>query len=150
MPEGADKQPAGCVSFDAAQAYCAWLGEQLGPTVRLPTEAEWIRWATGGKDQPYEWGQWNPRRAIWNTDAPLDVDDTPLDVGKNDRGILHMTGNLAEWVDTAPKERPDYRILKGGSYLTEHREQLQVDYTLFGRTREARREWGFRIVVEWR
>lgn len=37
---GRGQMPVSDVSWDDANAYCSWLSEQLGETVRLPTEAE--------------------------------------------------------------------------------------------------------------
>jgi len=160
VPEGEGKLPATYVSFEAAQAYCAWLSEKLGAKVRLPTEAEWIAAAIEGRREegPYEWGKWNPRRAVWaflegpqELEAPRKVDEIPLDLGLNPAGLIHMTGNVTEWVDTAPPGRPNYRVLKGGSYRTERgKEQLRLDYVFRGRPDERQRDWGFRVVVEWR
>jgi sulfatase modifying factor 1 len=49
-PEGRDRHPANCVSFDQARTYCAARG------ARLPTDVEW-RWvASNGDKTAYPWG----------------------------------------------------------------------------------------------
>lgn len=40
-PLNLPQQPVVRVSWEEAQAFCAWLSERTGRTVRLPTEAEW-------------------------------------------------------------------------------------------------------------
>lgn len=53
---GAVKFPAIRVSYEKAQAFCAWLSKKTGRTVRLPTEAEWTWAAKAGAKTPFSWG----------------------------------------------------------------------------------------------
>ena len=46
----------GSVSWNDAQAFCAWLSEQLGVPVVLPTEAQWEKAARGTDGRRFPWG----------------------------------------------------------------------------------------------
>ncbi len=95
------RMPAVGPSWEDAVAYCAWLSERighLGDTVRLPTEAEWERAATCGRDVLYPWGD-DPPESLpdyakrWR-EGPEPVDAYP---SLHPLGFLGLGENVHEW-----------------------------------------------------
>ena len=138
--EGRMDHPVLHVSFNDAQAYCAWAGK------RLPTEAEWEYAARGGLAcAPFPWGdQLEPggehRMNVFqgafpgrNTCEDGYAGTCPVDAfPANGYGLHEMTGNVWEWCAdwfspdfhtvekrTNPRgpQRGTHRSTRGGSYL---------------------------------
>jgi len=140
---GLKDHPVVHVSWQDAQAFCAWSG------TRLPTEAEWEFAARGGLDQAiFPWGdELEPagthRCNVWQGHFPdenlaLDgyVGTAPVDAFKtNGHGLYDTAGNVWEWcadwwspswhVQARPETRRNPtgppagrdRVIRGGSYL---------------------------------
>jgi len=138
--DGRDDHPAVHVSWNDAQAYCAWSG------TRLPREAEWERAARGGLEQAlFPWGdELEPggehRMNVWQGTFPVDdsaadgwAGTCPVDAfPPNGIGLYNVTGNVwewcADWFDatfhtrdrrTNPHGPPrgTAKVIRGGSFI---------------------------------
>ena len=140
---GLEDHPVVQVSWDDAQAYCAWVGRAL------PTEAQWERAARGGvAGARYPWGDTLPARES-GTGWPCNIfqgsfprENTAEDgflttapvrsFEPNALGLWQVVGNVwewcADWFDpgyyaTSPTQDPQGppsgpgRVMRGGSYL---------------------------------
>lgn len=126
-------QPAVGVSWDDANAYCAWLTELLDRDCRLPTEAEREFAARGGvEDVLYPWGDepWSTGAYAFGaagTDRPVPIGSAP----PNGFGLFHMGDNVHEWcsdwyaragydglpaLDPTGVESGERRASRGGSW----------------------------------
>jgi len=96
-------QPVVGVTWYEAQAYCRWLSEQAGTPMRLPSEVEWETAARGTTDCRYAWGdEFEPFRGN-SLDAHV-RGPTPAGVfpdGATSTGLLDLSGNTADWTQTA-------------------------------------------------
>lgn len=148
VPTNASVLPVRFLTWSQAHALCDHAGK------RLCTEAEWERAARGEAansayvfpPNPWPWGLEEPTcdRARFRVDSgcnangtgPVEVNNANYD-GASPYGVLHMAGNVAEWVADgwdanayqgragsvaeAPFVQPELntlRILRGGHFLS--------------------------------
>ncbi|MBI5502650.1 MAG: SUMF1/EgtB/PvdO family nonheme iron enzyme [Deltaproteobacteria bacterium] len=94
-------RPAVGVEWQAARAFCEWIGR------RLPTEAEWELAARGTDGRTFPWGEQEPKcgeiamRLGEEKDAcdrfgTKNVELYPMD--KSPFGLMDMGANVREWV----------------------------------------------------
>jgi serine/threonine protein kinase len=136
--------PAVLVSWEDAQAFCAWLTDKEraaqrlrpGDRYRLLTDLEWSR-AAGLPDEPgqtpaarneavqgqYPWGsQWPPPPNAGNYARSLGTDPFPqtAPVGsfpENRLGFHDLGGNVWEWCEEEYRPGFPQRVLRGASWL---------------------------------
>jgi formylglycine-generating enzyme required for sulfatase activity len=145
-----DKLPMFMVSWQDAQAYCAWAGG------RLPTEAEWEYAARAGSTRP-RYGRLD--EVAWYDEGFSG--DGQHEVGQkraNAWGLFDTLGNLWEMVSDPYDEKyylstptidpkgPDaaeYRVLRGGAFWCKP-EDVRVSTRWTGDLSETRQDRGFR------
>ena len=128
----APHQPATCVRWADALAFCEWDGGR-----RLPTEAEWELAARGEDDRAYPWGaDFECSRAVLGGGGTCPEHTGPsasrvgsLPAGATSKGVFDLSGNAAEWVldwvgsyptsdvvaPTGPSKGTQ-RVLRGGEW----------------------------------
>lgn len=149
-----DLMPRTDVNWYEAMAFCAWLSDNIGQTVTLPTEEQWQRAAQGDDGRQFPWGNsFDDKKCNTNVSGikqPTAINQYPN--GASPFGVLDMAGNVFEWCltewesGTTSLQGNAKRVLRGGSWFNDPAE-----------TRVAARNWlnpdlrssdrGFRIVV---
>jgi len=143
---GRGRRPVINVSWQDAQAYCAWLAGQTGKPYHLPTEAEWEYACRAGTETPFHWGDTiSPKQANYDGNYPYnggakgEYRQKTLPVGQlepNAFGLYDMHGNVWEWCEdswhdnyqSAPTDGSAWvdgnsanRVLRGGSWSSHGR-----------------------------
>ena len=132
---GRGRQPVMNVSWEAAQAYVAWLSRETGKAYRLLSEAEWEYVARAGSTTRYWWGdEIGENRANCEGCGSQWDDEQSAPVGSfepNGFGLYDVHGNVHEWVQDcwnenytgAPNDGSalktgdcSERVLRGGSW----------------------------------
>jgi hypothetical protein len=171
----ADTHPVVNVSWEDANAFCAWLTKKelaegkikAGQKYRLPTDAEWsvavgLGRETGstpeakdiGIKNVYPWGkEWPPPKGAGNYDGGLNVDkfDRTAPVGSfsaNQFGLHDMGGNVWEWCDDKYRATSLRRVLRGASWVSGDPDRLLSSGRPSGFSPDGRYNFiGFRCVL---
>jgi formylglycine-generating enzyme required for sulfatase activity len=140
-PQLAD-HPATDLTYDEAQACCAWAGG------RLPAGDEWEAAARGADGRAWPWGEvFDPERCAcvesgWGWTAPV----TAHPDGASPCGAEQLAGNVWEWVSDRTEDG-DWRAVRGGSYL-DHAWGVRAARVLAADPARATATTGFRIVID--
>lgn len=139
-PEGEDTYPVNFVSYEDAEAYCAWLTEQDGTnTYRLPNESEW-ELAAGHmpKDADFNCGVNDGRTPVEQYEG----------ITRGAHGAIDFWGNVWEWTSTARYGSDGSTTLgvKGGSWFSD-RTDCRTEHRKEGRDAAVGYEdVGFRVI----
>jgi formylglycine-generating enzyme required for sulfatase activity len=125
-----DREPVVCVSWNDANAFCAWLSRSEKRTYRLPTEAEWEYACRAGSKTPFHVGIELKETAAHRNS----INPGPVAVGSyapNRFGLFDMHGNVWEWcadvyeadyyallphIDPTGPATGSTRVIRGGSW----------------------------------
>jgi Sulfatase-modifying factor enzyme 1/Novel STAND NTPase 1 len=157
-----DNCPRTDVSWCEVMAFCHWLSERLGMSIRLPTEWEWQQVATGGDAKNvYPWGsEWDAARC--NSQKSEHRRTTAVGVypkGATRQDVMDMAGNVWEWClnkygepGTPESLRMDndndgQRVLRGGSWGNEP-EYLRTYYRNWNYFDKRDNYIGFRLAQD--
>ncbi len=172
---GQPGHPVVNVTWYEANAYCRWLTAKLGGGTwifGLPTDAEWEKAARGPDNFDYGLGMSISDREIplynWkkNPEVPLTVVDTAATRSgyiANRYGLYHMSGNVAEWTQSAFRpygrdhpyadddrnrdDAPGRRTARGGSWYSATIAPLYLPYRDAFQPDHENNDLGFRVVA---
>jgi len=98
-----DNDPVVDVSCEDAKMYCAWLGEQSGQAVRLPSESEWECACRAGSDREFCFGDDEKRleEYAWYSENSGGKAHAVGTRRANAWGLYDFHGNVWEWCEDA-------------------------------------------------
>src|SRR5262249_34378750 len=92
--EQTDEYPVTCVSWNDAQAFCAWLSKEESSTYRLATKAEWEYACRAGTQTAYFFGDRPANEYTWssaNSDNKAHANGL---LKANGLGLYDIVGNV--------------------------------------------------------
>ena len=110
-----EDHPVVRVSWNDAQAFCAWLSKKEGKKYRLPTEAEWeYACRAGTKTRFHSGDDLAGLKEVANFGNSF---TTPVGQFKaNAFGLFDMHGNVYEWCEDLYEKGISGRVIRGGGY----------------------------------
>ncbi|MDP6794555.1 MAG: SUMF1/EgtB/PvdO family nonheme iron enzyme [Verrucomicrobiota bacterium] len=152
-----DRHPAVNVSWDNAQAFCAWLSQRERATglladhegYRLPTSSEWT---AANNDIREERVSPRPKTGSANFSPKLGSDNfehtSPIgSFPGNTLGLHDLRGNVWEWCTAWPNEEGIGRILRGGGWRDDNPGLLAPGRKLIVTPKTATEDYGFRCIL---
>ena len=174
---GQPDQPVTGVSWFEAHAFCQWMTAMNRGRhwrFRLPTDAQWEKAARGQDGFDYglsrrisdeEAKLYNWKKNPIAEETVIGVEETRRRFKPNRYGIYHMSGNIAEWTQSAfrPFSRtapyteedarnrdslPDQRTARGGSWYSASIALLSASYRDAFLPEHRNNDLGFRVAVQ--
>ena len=158
-----DVHPVVFVTCFEAMAFCRWLSQAVGYTVKLPSEARWEKAARGTDGRIFPWGNTYQKGVANINDTYFKgyrVDPATLRLAKpvleashrSPYGVQDISGNVWEWClpDTVTEDdvQPDTSLpMRGGSWYFNY-EYATTTYKFMIPADSRRYEGGFRIVCD--
>jgi len=130
-----DDHPVVNASWNDAQAFCQWLTEKErgegklkeNQSYRLPREVEWNQ-AVGNTTFPWD-EQWPPPNGAGNYGQSNYPFTSPVGSFKpNPFGLYDLGGNVRQWCEDRYDDSPQFRVLRGASWLGGDRDTLLSSY----------------------
>ena len=136
-PEIAWSLPLIAISWDDAQAWCAWESKRRGYDVRLPTETEWEKAARGVDGRKFPWGNaydatfanWRGSRAMYPQIEPSGTYETDI----SPFGVHDMCGGASNWCEGWFKRDQGLRPFRGNNWSTSTARSLAERQGIFAR-----------------
>lgn len=143
--------PVSFITYDEAKSFCNWLN-RIDKThyYRLPYSYEWDYVMSEGFQNTYPWPadideaevssyanlqdisimgtfyNFGPSCHKWNDGYTF---KSPVaSYRPNGFGVFDLAGNVAEWTEDTARDRPGYKIIKGGSFFVT-KDQAQLSKT---------------------